>query len=177
MKAVRNNLLSSKRAQDGVFGLSFGMIFSIILIVFFFIGAFMGIRAFLSYQKCALLNIFVGEVQQKVDEAWNSQSASFRFNSSLPSGVEYICFINLSAPANNTNPTEKAIYDDILAGYYEADKNLHIYAPKKDYCLKWKTIKHLDLAKKNPVCAKVTRNIVSIKVERTFDSPLVKVSA
>lgn len=176
MKLKKINL-NSKKAQGGIFGLSFGMIWGIILIVFFFVAAFIGIRAFLNYQKNALISLFIEDFQLKVNEAWNSQSASFRFNSTLPAGVQYICLVNLSSQAHNSSNIEQDIFTEITGGAFDYSKNLHIYAPEKDYSVKWANIKHIDLSKRNPICIKVSGGKVSIKIERNFEDNLVSVSA
>jgi len=171
--------LESKNSQ-GIFGLSFGMIWSIILIVFFIISAFIGIRAFLNFQKNATIGLFMDGLQSRINEAWNSQSIqNFRYNSTLPGGVEYVCFINLSAttPKNASN-IEKSIFEDITGGAVDYSKNFYIYAPDKDYSIKWANIKHVDLSQKNPICIEVlSGGKVSIKMERNFEDPLVSVSA
>jgi hypothetical protein len=178
MKLEKINL-RNKKAQ-GIFGLSFGMIWSIILIVFFIISAFIGIRAFLNYQKNATIGLFMDGLQSRINEAWNSQSIqNFRYNSTLPGGVEYVCFINLSAttPKNASN-IEKSIFEDITSGAVDYSKNFYIYAPGKDYSIKWANIKHVDLSQKNPICIQVlSGGKVSIKMERNFEDPLVSVSA
>jgi hypothetical protein len=170
---------SSKRAQGGVFGMSFGMIVSIIMIVFFLGAAFYAIRVFLEIQKSMMIGSFLNELQSKIDEAWNAEKVSYYANFSLPSGIEYICFINLTAimPSKDANTADRSVWDYIHATSIPPSKNnLYLYSPTKNYDLKWKTINHIDLSGKNPKCIKVVRGIVSIKIERTFENPRVKVS-
>jgi hypothetical protein len=177
MKLNKISLKKSKKSQ-GVFGLSFGMIWSIILIVFFVIAAFIGVRAFLNYQKNAIIGIYLGDLQTHINEAWNSQSASFWFNSTLPSGVQYICFINTTDSARNASNIEKELFQDILLGAVDYTKNFYIYAPNKDYATKWANIKHVDLTKKNPICIKVlSGGKIAVWIERKFEEPLVSVRA
>lgn len=169
--------IKSKGAQSGVFGLSFGMIVSIILIVFFVVAAFMGIRAFLSYQQCATLGMFIDDVQGRVDEAWYAESASYNFSSGVPSGVKYVCFMNLTSPVKNANNEEKNMYGIIQhSAIPDYSYNFYIYAPNKDYCLKWKKIKHIDLSDKNPICFPAIAGKVKMQITREFSNPLVKVS-
>lgn len=169
--------VKSKRGQGGVFGLSFGMIVSIILIVFFIVAAFMGIKAFLSYQQCATLGMFTDDVQGRIDEAWYAESASYNFSSGVPSGVKSVCFMNLTLPVKNANNDEKKIYDIIQkSAIPDYGYNFYIYAPNKDYCLKWKKIKHVDLSNKNPICFPAISGKVKMQITRDFSSPLVKIS-
>jgi len=161
---------------DGVFGMSFTMIFSIILIVVFILVAFMGIRSFLNFQKAAQLNMLANDLQRDIDEAWNAGESSTIFKGNLPAGVEYICFINWNNSTFNSNAIEKNIFQEIRLKGITASDNFYIYAPNKNYALKSKQIKHIDLNTKNPNCMKVINNKVSIKITKTFDNPLVVVS-
>jgi len=176
----KKSFLSSKRSQGGVFGLSFGMIVSIILIVFFVVAAFMGIRAFLSYQQCATLGMFTDDLQsgpEGIDTAWYADSATFNFSSGVPSGVKYVCFMNLTSPVKNANNEEKNMYSIIQhSAIPDYSYNFYIYAPNKDYCLKWKKIKHIDLSDKNPICFPAISGKVKMQITREFSNPLVKVS-
>jgi hypothetical protein len=158
--------------------MSFGMIFSIILIVFFIVAAFVAIRFFLNYQRCSQVGLFLEDLQAKVDEAFNSPSASFYFNSTLPSGVKAICFLNLSAGEINADTTEKGVWSYIQEQHDIPDftKNTLVYSPDREYCVKWKTTKHIDVSLKNPNCIEVKSGKISIKVERKFDYPLVILS-
>jgi hypothetical protein len=169
--------LKSRKAQGSIFGMSFGMIVSIILIVFFVAAAFMGIRAFLNYQKCATIGMFLDDLQSRVDEAWYAESASYNFTSTLPGGIDYVCFLNMSSPMKNANDQEKGIYQELMNGaIQDYSKNFYLHAPSKDYCIKWKTIKHVDLSQKNPICARVSGGKVKIQITRDYSSNLVRVS-
>ena len=169
-------ILKSKRSQGGVFGLSFGTIWGIILIVFFVVGAFFGINAFLDYQKCASIGLFFNELQSDVSRAWNSQSSSFRFNSTLPAGSEYVCFINVTAPIKGANNIETQLYSEITNAGWTSGQNTYIYAPTKDFCMNWGNIKHINISQHNPICVKVIKNIASIKIEKKFEENLVRLS-
>jgi hypothetical protein len=166
--------LKNKKAQE-VFGMSFGMIFTIILIIFFFSAAFFGIRAFLEYQKQAQIGMFYEKFQGDIDSAWHSSSASFYSNSSLPAGIEYVCFVNLTKPSTSSNTIENTIYNAMKRNFV-AGRNIYLYAPSKDYGLNWNTINHLELPSRNPYCIKVNNKLISIKIERQFEDRYPSVS-
>jgi len=174
---MKIKIIKSKRCQEGVFGLSMGTIWGIILIVFFVIGAFFGIRAFLDYQRCASIGLFFEDLQSDVNRAWNSQSSSFRFNSTLPAGSEWVCFINVTAPAKNASNIETGLYSEITNAGWMSGKNTYLYAPKKDFCMNWFNINHIDLSQHNPICVKVAKNAASIKIDKKFEDNLVRLSA
>ncbi len=178
LNARKIRLISSKRAQEGgVFGLSFGMIFAIILIVFFIIVAFIAIKAFLDFQKCTQVGSFFSDLKDDVNDAFRSDSSSFNQSYFLPSGIEYVCFINISASAKSYNAKELMLYENVKESRYIYADNLYLYAPKTMPCAKLTNtkIEHIDLSWKNPICIPVIRNYAIIKFEKKFDSPLVKV--
>lgn len=176
LKRYSENIVRSKKG-DGVFGLSFGMIFSIILIVFFFSAAFIGIRMFLNLQTQTQIGMFFQDVQTRVDDAWNSPSASYTFNTTLPTGVKYVCFMNVSAPTNGANTIEKGIFTEVKKGYLDPTKNLYLYTPNKDYGMNWAGIKHLSLSSRNPLCIPVVNGLVSMKIERKFEDKFPRIIA
>jgi len=83
-----------KEARLGQIKLSFGMIFSIILIVIFIAFAFYGIRIFLGLQESAEIKKFVKDIQLDIDKVWASSKTSQEQEYILPSNVEYVCFVD-----------------------------------------------------------------------------------
>jgi hypothetical protein len=164
-----------KQKRGEVFGMSFGMIFSIILIVFFIATAFIGIKYFLSYQCTLQGNLLVKDLQGDIDKAWNSEKTILTFNSSMPScfDVDYICFIDFSKDPISASNIEINIYDNIKHSSYSADKILYFYN-EDSMVVKSSTIKHLDLSKKNPVCFRVINDKVSIKIQKLEGNALVQ---
>ena len=61
--------LSKNKKAQGVFGLSFSVIFSIFLIIFFVIIAFIVIKSFLGTQKCAQVALFKDDFQNEIKKA------------------------------------------------------------------------------------------------------------
>src|SRR3989344_4039358 len=80
----------SKRGQ---FEMSFGMIFSIILIVAFIIVAFVVINSFFGVQCSAEEGIFIKDLQNEVDRVWRGAGAETNYNGKI-SGckIERVCF-------------------------------------------------------------------------------------
>ena len=62
--------------KRGQMKLSFGMIFSIILIIIFISFAFYAIQKFLSIQNSVQVGKFVNEFQQNVDKIWKGSQGS-----------------------------------------------------------------------------------------------------
>ncbi len=85
-------ICSPKRGQTkGAMELSFGMLFSIILIIIFIAFAIYGIGKFLNFQKNIQTKTFVNDLQFDIDKLWNSQGSQ-PVEYSLPINVEKVCF-------------------------------------------------------------------------------------
>ena len=172
LKKVRGN-----KKAEGALDMSFSMIFSIILIVFFILVAFMAIRYFLKLQNCARAGDFVSSFQAKVTEAWYSQKSNYEFKSILPSGIEYVCFTDLS---KGLSGEKENVLDELefYQGGFEA--NMILYPKGKTCDMPVHNIAHLDLAKitkaKNPYCIEVNKGQVIINLEKGYVDRLVTVS-
>ncbi|MDD5191574.1 MAG: hypothetical protein PHH54_02905 [Candidatus Nanoarchaeia archaeon] len=170
---------NNKKAQQ-VFGMSFGVIFSIILIVFILAVAIIAITHFLDLKKCAQISMFKEDIQTNVDKAWNSDKFTDPGNVpySLPSNLDYVCFANLSNPFRGED-AERDIYSDIML--YEFSKgNMFLYPIEKSCDTPFANIKHLDINQmtesKNPYCIPVKKGKITIKINKEFNEGLVKLS-
>ena len=72
--------------------LSFGMIFSIILIIIFISFAFYAILKFLDLQDSIKIEQFKDNLQNDVDKMWKGSQGEREVDYSLPSKIESICF-------------------------------------------------------------------------------------
>ncbi len=83
--------MNKKRGQ---LHLSFGMIFSIILIIIFIAFAFYAIQKFLDLQNSIKINTFYDTLQNDVNTVWNSAQATSGKSYILPTYIKKICFTN-----------------------------------------------------------------------------------
>lgn len=81
----------SKRSQ---MELSFGMIFSIILIIVFIFFAFYGIKKFLGMQELTQIKAFVNDFQNDVERMQKSFDGTQEKSYVVPKKIERICFVN-----------------------------------------------------------------------------------
>jgi len=162
--------MKAKRGE--IFGMSFSMIFSIILIVFFLIAGFYGIKAFLGYQENIQLNLFQKELQNEIDEAWHAEATLLFFNASLSSKIEYVCLINFASQPVNPNNIEASLYGDLQEGGYDTQTNLYFYSSKLG-TIKSGKLSHIDLTSKNPVCFNTINGKISMKIEKKKENSLV----
>jgi hypothetical protein len=157
--------------KRGQMQIPFGMIFSIFLIVIFFLAAFFGIRAFLNIQKCTEVNLFYEELQNGIDNAWQKQTTNKDFKLNLPSGIEAICFANTTI-----SPTaDKQLFEEIR--YLDPNSNVFLYPPEKACDRSSKELKHINLSKitdeKNPYCIDLSERDTIKLVKDYFDGSVV----
>ena len=81
--------------------MSFGMMFSIILIIAFVGVAIYAITTFLSIGKCGQIGLYYNDLQGEVDKAWQSEISRSVFEAAIPSGIESVCFGNLTQSVNS----------------------------------------------------------------------------
>jgi len=159
-----------KRAQQ-IFGMSFGMIFSIMLIVFFIVIAIVVVNYFLDMKKCTQIGLFIDDFENDVERAKNSEKASFEFSGNLPSGLEYVCFVNLSESLDS-----RAVAEEI--SFYEYENANMFFYPQKNSCdMPHHNLKYLDIEKitnsDNPFCFPVEGGKVVININKEFGEALV----
>jgi len=171
-------ILDLKNRKAEVFGMSFSMIFAIIMIVFFIVVAFIGIRFFLGWQKNAQIISFVQNLEAKINEVWNPGiEVSTSYSGVLPSGIEWVCFVNWNLNiTSNANDLEKGVISEIKSKGINFRDNFYLYAPSTNLDFKSKELKHLDLSNHNPVCIKVVNQKVKIGLAIKQGKNLVEVS-
>lgn len=75
----------------GAMELSFGMLFSIILIIIFIAFAIYGVTKFLNLQKNIQTKTFANDLNYDIDKLWKSQGSQ-PVTYSVPGNVEKVCF-------------------------------------------------------------------------------------
>ena len=160
--------LVSKKGQQTM-GLPFGMIFAIFLIVVFVVIAFIAVRGFLDIGDSARVGMFYDDFQGAVNEALSGQSSEAGFDIDLPSGIEKVCFANLSNAITNPGTEYEAI-----RRYEVYDANVFLVPSEYAENMQWKLIEHLDLAKItenfNPYCVDVEKGL---RIKKGFYDKLV----
>lgn len=162
-----------KRGKLGQIELSFGVIFSIILIIAFIAVAIYAIMMFLSTKKCAEIGLFKNDLQEAVNAAWNGEETNTDFKRSLPVSLDFACFIDTTKPEKGNYH----YYNNVTA----LGKNFNMFFwPIKNACKGQGTfnIEHINLEKitesKNPYCIQNVNGKTTIKIEKRFSEMLVK---
>jgi len=78
--------------KRGQIKLSFGVIFSIILIVVFISFAFYAIQKILVMQEAVQSKQFIDDLQTDIDKIWKSTQASQQKEYLIPSKIKEVCF-------------------------------------------------------------------------------------
>jgi hypothetical protein len=131
----------NKRGQD-VFGMSFGTIFSIFIIIFIVAVAFFAIRHFVGLSKCTNVGLFYDELREEVRDAWISSSGRYEADKSFNvpkkglfgTGIEYICFGKLSDNPVDTSPGgDEEKRDKLIVDYrFDPNGNYNVFAYPPD---------------------------------------------
>ncbi len=80
--------------KRGAMELSFGMIFSIILIIFFIAITIYAIIKFLDFQNSIKISKFGSDLQSDIDKMWKGSQGSQEVKYSLPTKIESVCFVD-----------------------------------------------------------------------------------
>jgi hypothetical protein len=162
----------NKKAQ-GVFGMSFSVIFSIIIIVFIVVVGIMVVKYALDIKSCGQVKLFVDDFQEEIDGAWRSEEISFNFEGSLSSGIEYVCFANLS---DSLRGGYKSIGEEISV--YDLEDNMFFY-PVENSCKPNVRVKHLDISEivivDNPYCVEIDNGLARLEIVKDLNKGLVEV--
>jgi len=156
MKTTRDFARSSHallpRNRSGQLNLSFGMIFSIVLIIVFLAFGFYAITKFIDLQNSVQIENFLRDFQKDVDTMWKSREGSQIISYPLPSKISAVCF-----------------KDDEL-------QNLEFISGT---IIKGDLIENLDIAKitqeEDPYCIQNVKGKVTLKIVKDFGETLVRV--
>ena len=145
--------------KRGQMKLSFGMIFSIILIIIFIAFAFFAINKFISTQRTIQYHQFLEEFQKDVDGMWKGQQSSQEVSYNLPSSIKQVCFTN------------DCSHLGIEFDCYSSNDNLIFNSTKKNFDSTF--ISHLDMTKIVPSgrrlrCFGVTKGKLNFLLEKRY---------
>ena len=153
--------------------LSFGMLFSIMLIIIFIIFAFYTINIFLGTQKDLNFGKLFNDVQRDVDKIWRSTESLKEFEYVIPKEIDRACFIDFGPGARLSGPATD-IYND-LGRISSRQGNFVLYSIKDSdgySSRKFKDIEHIDIGEttssENPLCFEVSNGKIKITLRKDF---------
>lgn len=161
--------------KKGDIGISFGMIFSVILIIFFVVTAFYVITKFIHMGNCTELGLFKGDIEKAVDRAVSGDGSIEYYpkqNSkiNLPL-IDYVCFFDSTRTADISLIDSDADWQRDVERYIPSDANMFFYPPA-DACdnMRGYKIEKIDIEQitetGNPYCIKNKEQ--GIKIEKKF---------
>jgi hypothetical protein len=164
------------KQKRGQMKLSFGMIFSIILIVLFLAVAFFAISKFFDIQNSITIGKFADEFQNDIDKIWKSQQGSQPKEYSLPKGVISVCFVDY---ATQSKGERTHIYEGLRQAYFE-NENMIFYPVGSGQGLDAKEIKHINLEEitesENPFCIDNLNGKMNVILKKDFGETLVVIT-
>lgn len=142
-----------KKVKKAQIKLSFGMIFSIILIVIFIAFAFYGIKVFLDLKNEVQVEQFRNDLQNDVDKLWAGSQGSREVSYLLPKKIEGICFVD--------------------------DEFYNLEFKIEDLRIKEETIEHVDILKtleeRESLCIPNIEGRISFVLEKNFGENFVTI--
>lgn len=173
---IKNGENLSKRGQTrGQMQISFGMIFSIILIIVFLAFAFYAIRVFLGTQNDAQSAKLINDLQSDIDRIWASQTSAETKEYVAPGKADYACFIDFSKSAEGDNAV---FYEDIKNKIDYVSRNFAFY-PASHESFASAEIGHVDIervtSEQNPACAKVAGGKVKFTLKKEYGENLITI--
>lgn len=160
--------------KRGQLQLSFGMIFSIILIVVTLAVAGYFITQALGIFTKVNCKLFYEDLQRDIDKAWYADgSTSKLFIGQIPSSANGVCFGNSSSSILESKDREK--FDEF--SFLVAKGGNMFFYPKKDSCKEGEVSYKLKHARFSGFfCVPVNNGKVSIKLAKKVEDALVQIS-
>jgi hypothetical protein len=143
----------SKKNCKGQANISFGMIFSIILIIIFLAFGFYAIKKFIDLQQTIQIETFLKDLQNDVDKMWKSVQGSQEVSYTLPTKATAVCF------QNDEFQNLKFVSVNPIPG--KQINNLDILNTIKD---------------ENPLCIQNTKGKIKMRLTKDYGETLVTVS-
>jgi len=175
-KYIRKTIKRDKKAQ---MQLSFGMIFSIILIIIFLALAFYAIKYVLSTQDLIKIRTSINDMQEDTNEIYRSSGGNYETSNEydFPGSIKEICFIDYHCGGGSClrGSGDSDIYDEMEL-YYDNKKNLFFYPEGSSEGVNSAEIKNIDIKKitetDNPYCIENEKG-VEIYLKKVQGNPLI----
>ena len=163
-----------KRGRKAQMQISFGMIFSIILIIVFLGFAFYAIKTFLGFQNEAKAAKMIDDLKAEVTETWESSVSSQKQEYLVPSSADFVCFVDFNSDAVGEN---SALFSE-LERTNTGNENFAFY-PVEFTGFESAVIEHIDIekttAEENPLCIKASNGKVSFILKKDYGEALITI--
>ena len=163
-----------KRGKKAQFQMSFGMMFSIILIVAFIVVAIIAINSFLGVRCSTEQGQFIKDLDSEITRIWKGAGEIVTKDYQvLGCDFEQVCFYDVTSSI--TGNVEYAEDFRIFTGD-EGDHNLYFY-PRKESKIPSTRIEHINMDNfaRNPLCFRKVNEKISIKFSKSSRESLVNI--
>jgi hypothetical protein len=159
--------------KKGQFQLSFGMIFSIIIIIAIVVVAFYVISYFLNLGRCAQIGAFYDDLNGEVNKAWAQDFVQETYRGSLPSKVRKVCF----GAINQTFDGFEEEHSDLIRPYRRSKNNVFVY-PNSAACDRQSGAYYLEHAQSDRFfCVQVREGEARVRLTKDVFEALVNLEA
>jgi hypothetical protein len=162
--------------KKGQMNMSFGMIFSIILIVVFLGFAIYAIITFLGTTQYTIAASFFKNLQKDVNDIWQSGMGSSLREYSVPSKATFVCFGDTKA--SNFNQAQNEFEE--LTSVFWGGKNVAFYPKSAGEGMDGTVLEKINLAsiieKENPYCVKVVNKKIKLVISMKSGDSLVNIT-
>jgi len=167
--------------KRGVIEMSFQMIFSLILIAAFLYAAFVGIKYFMGTADQVKINLFVSDLQSKVDSAYMTTEISQTYSFSLPARIKSVCFADPTLTKNMLS-TECKDFETYIPTFKSSGMNMFFCPASEAWKVGAPIYAKIQCKGKNclsfprmPYCIKNTGKF-SISIEKNYGEQVIKLT-
>ena len=156
--------------------LSFGMIFSIFLIIIFIAFAIYAIKFLLNLEKTVGVGQFINNLQEDVDKMHRGSHGSQENKYYLDKDIEYVCFIDYHSPAKGI---KSVLYNRLKQVFFE-EENLFFYPIGSSEGIDSVKIKNINIEKiteiGNPFCVKNSEGKFNLIIKKEYGESSVEIT-
>ncbi len=161
--------------ERGSIEISFGMIFSIIVMIAIIGVAVYAITAFLQIGKVTEMSLFYQRFQENVDGAWSSATTNKVVSLSIPKQISFVCFGSLNSAFPAKYQDEFNSLREYSSAFQQQNTNTFLYPPKNAGKFAFKKVEKIDTSSLVFDCFEVKNGIVKIRLSKSEFDSLVKV--
>lgn len=140
--------------------LSFGMIFSILIIIVTVAVAFYVIKEFFLTSSCVEIKAFHSDLQLEIDTAWRSAAAQMQYKQALPSSVKSVCF----GDPRTWDAKAHRLETEAFASSRGTEKNFFIYPVQCGRATSVRQLSHVAIQK--GFCVPAAKNEVRLTLSK-----------
>ena len=170
MKRVDKKIRGNTKGQ---ISLSFGMIFSIILIIIFVVVAFYAINKFLNLQKDIQVKQFTTNLQRDVNNIWQGSQGSQEVVYKLPKKIKAVCFVNFS---DSDRGIDSGIFNELRPLYEDNVAFYPALGVKGSTSFNLENINLREMTStNNPFCIQILNGEIKMKIVMNPDEALARI--